>query len=188
MEMGQKMEEALGRGDKVLHWFEADVSKPDEMAHLPLRFKHEGYDMVMANWLLDHAGSMEVLDGMLRSVATYLKPGGRFIGTRVFNSPKAPAAISGKYGISFKDFDEIPGGMAYRYELHIDPPIQYDAASMEATYKLAKVAELHAKYGLEDTQVEPNENASCIRSDPGYWKSFLDEPYMAIVKARKKLY
>ncbi|KUI73207.1 Sarcosine/dimethylglycine N-methyltransferase [Cytospora mali] len=187
MRVGQKIEEALGRGDKVLRWFEADVSKPDELARLPLRFKEEGYDMVMANWLFDHAGNMEKLDGMFRSVVAYLKPGGRFIGTRAFNTPRAPAATSGKYGFIYKDFEDIPGGMAYRYILHVDPPVQYDTASMEATYNPAKVDELHAKYGLEDTQIEPYENSSLVRSDPDYWRLFLDQPSMAIVKARKKL-
>ncbi|ROV95972.1 hypothetical protein VMCG_07973 [Cytospora schulzeri] len=188
MHMGQKIEESLGRGNKVLRWFEADVSKPEELARVPLRFKEEGYDMVMSNWLFDHAGDMAMLDGMLRSIVAYLKPGGRFIGTRAFNTPRAPAMTSSKYGATFKDFEEIPGGLAYRYVLHMDPPVQYDAASMEATYNPAKMDELHAKYGLEDTQIEPYGNASWIRSDPDYWKLFLDQPSIAIVKARKKLH
>ncbi|KAK7742381.1 hypothetical protein SLS53_004526 [Cytospora paraplurivora] len=185
MHEGQNIEESLGRGDDVLRWFEADVSKPDELACIPLRFKEEGYDMVMANWLFDHAGNMEMLDGMFRSATQYLKPGGRFIGTRVMNTPQAPGATSGKYGCSYKDFEKIPGGLAYRYVIHIDPPVQYDASSMEATYNPAKVDELHAKYGLEGTRIELPENASWIGSDPEYWKLFLDQPYMAIVTARK---
>lgn len=186
MQIGRRTEESLGRGGEIIHWVEADVSKPDELARAPLRFKEEGYDMVMANWLFDHAGSMEMLDGMFRSVVAYLKPGGRFIGTRVFNTPRAPSITSGKYGATYKDFEKIPGGLAYRYILHMDPPVQYDAASMEATYNPGRVNEFHAKYGLEDTQVEPYENASWARSDPEYWKLFLDQPFMAVVKARKK--
>lgn len=38
--------------------------------------------------------------------------------------------------------------------LHMDQPVQYDVASMEATYNPTKVDELHGKHGLEDTQVE----------------------------------
>lgn len=147
MRTGQEIEESSGRGDKVVRWFEADLSKPHELAHVPLRFKEAGYDLVMANWLFDHAGNMEILDGMFQSVVAYLKPGGRYIGTRAFNTPRAPAIVSGMYGATYKNFEEIPGGLAYRYILHMDPPVQYDAASMEVTYDPAKVDEWHAKYG-----------------------------------------
>lgn len=77
MSAGQKIEESLGRSTKVLQWFEADVSRSEDLARLQLRFKDEGYDIVMANWLFDHAASMDVLDGMMRSCVAYLKPGGR---------------------------------------------------------------------------------------------------------------
>lgn len=187
MDVGKQIEDSLGRGDKVLQYFEADVSRPDELARLPLRFKEEGYDLVMANWLLDHASNAEVLDGMLRSITAYLKPGGYFIGTRVFNNPRAASAVSGKHGVTFRDFEEVPGGLSYRYVVHIDPPVQFDAGSMEVTYDPAKMHDLHAGYGLVNTEIEPYENASWIRSDPDYWKLFLEEPHMAIVKARKKL-
>ena len=98
MQAGQKIEKSLGRGEEVIHWIEGDASKPESLARLPLRFKEEGYDMVTANWLFDHAGSMDTLDGMFRSVVAYLKPGGRFVGTRVIHGHASPAATTGKYG------------------------------------------------------------------------------------------
>ncbi|KAK2599574.1 hypothetical protein N8I77_011315 [Diaporthe amygdali] len=186
MQAGQKIEESLGRGDKVIHWFEGDVSKPESLATVPLRFKEEGYDMVMANWLFDHAGSMDILDGMFRSVVAYLKPGGRFVGTRVIHGHTSPAATTGKYGYIYEDFEEIPGGMAYRYTLHVKPPVQYDGASMEVTYDPALISEFHAKYGLVDTELEPSESASCLQEDPEYWSLFIERPSMAVVKSKKK--
>jgi hypothetical protein len=144
--------------------------------------------MVTANWLFDHAESMAVLDGMMRCAVAYLKPGGRFVGTRALHGPTAPAATTGRYGYVYEDFEEIPGGVAYRYTLHVDPePVSYDGASMEVTYEPALIAGFHSRYGLEETEMEPAESAACVREDPEYWGLFVERPSMAVVKARKKL-
>lgn len=185
MQVGKEIESSLGRSEDVIHWIEGDASKPQSLAALPLRFKDEGYDMVMANWLLDHVHSMDTLDGMFRSVAAYLKPGGRFVGIRVIDHA-SPAATSGKYGFIYKDVEEIPNGMAYRYTLYTDPPVTCDGGSMEVTYNRALINNFHAKYGLVDTELVPLDSASCIREDPEYWKLLIDAPSMAIVKATKK--
>lgn len=66
-----------GRHDRI-RWLEADVSKP--LGHLPLL--RDSYDMAMANWVFDHAGTIEGLEGMWGNVRAYLKPGGRFVGVR----------------------------------------------------------------------------------------------------------
>lgn len=186
MQAGKEIEKSAGRSEDVIHWYEADASKPETLTGQPLRFKEEGYDMVMANWLFDHAGSMDTLDGMFRSVVAYLKPGGRFVGTRVINGHTSPAATTGKYGYTYKDFEDIPDGVAYRYVLHVTPPVAYDGASMRVTYAPALISEFHAKYGLEDTELEPFESAQCLRDDPDYWNLFIASPSMAVVKARKK--
>ncbi|KAJ4423901.1 hypothetical protein N0V82_001487 [Gnomoniopsis sp. IMI 355080] len=185
MRTGEKIEQSLGRGDSIVRWFEADVSKPDEVARLPLRFKEEGYDIVMGNWIFDHASNMEMLDGMFQSIVAYLKPGGLFVGTRVFNTPRAPATSNPKYGAVYKDIAEIPGGMFFRYVVNVDPPATFDAATMEATYNPSKVEETHARYGLVDTKIVPWEDTDCVKTDPEFWKEFLELPNLAVVTARK---
>ncbi|CAN8100477.1 unnamed protein product [Discula destructiva] len=185
MQLGKNIEESLGRGPDTLQWFEADVSRPEILSRLPLRYKTDGYDMVMANWLFDHAGSTEVLDGMMQSCVKYLKPGGRFIGTRILNGPGTPAASDGKYGVTYNNLVDIPGGVSFRYKVHVDHPVEFEAASMAVTYDPKKINEFHSRYGLEDTQFEPFESASWIRSDPDYWKLFTDCPNFAVVKAKK---
>lgn len=42
-----------------------------------------GYDVVMANWVFDHATSMADLKAMWENIAANLNPGGRFLGVRV---------------------------------------------------------------------------------------------------------
>lgn len=62
LELGIEMEAKLGREGKI-RWFEADATKA--LHHLPLI--PGGYDIVMCNWLFDHATNAEV--GSHRDVA-----------------------------------------------------------------------------------------------------------------------
>jgi toxoflavin synthase len=187
MKMGQEIEERLGRGaNQTLKWFEADVSSLEDMAGLPLRYKEQGYDIVMANWLFQHAGSDEVLDRMMKSCVAYLKPGGLFIGTRLLNhGARAPAWMDGKYGISVKNLVDIPGGAAFQLVIHVDPPSEIEGASLDLSSDLSKIPEFNSRYGLEDTEVQPLGCASWIKSDPGYWKLLTENPGFAVVKAKK---
>ncbi|KAI0872668.1 S-adenosyl-L-methionine-dependent methyltransferase [Hypoxylon argillaceum] len=176
MLVGQEAEASLNRD--VIRWFEADISKP--LDHLPLRPQ---YDIVMAHWPLDHADSMAVLEGMLQNITSYLKPGGRFFGVRCCD-PRAPAMVSGELGVVFKDFEEIPGGLKFRYAFN-DFGSDIEATSMEATYSGS--TEIYEKFGLVDVQTEPYENAQVVKENPKMWESFLKQPGLAMVKATKKL-
>lgn len=55
LEVGIEIEQKLGREGKI-RWFEADAAKA--MHNLPLM--PDGYDIVMCNWLFDHAESDKV--------------------------------------------------------------------------------------------------------------------------------
>lgn len=60
-----------------IRWFTADVSKPlddenNHNGHLLDAAIRESYDLVMANWVFDHARSIAELEGMWRWVPTYL--------------------------------------------------------------------------------------------------------------------
>ena len=56
LEVGIEIEQKLGREGRI-RWFEADAAKA--MHHLPLM--PDGYDVVMCNWLFDHAETDEVI-------------------------------------------------------------------------------------------------------------------------------
>ncbi|KAI1281105.1 S-adenosyl-L-methionine-dependent methyltransferase [Xylaria sp. FL0933] len=176
MREGQKAEAALNR--HVMRWFDGDISK--SLDHLPLK---PHYDIVMANWPLDHSDNMAVLEGMLSNIEKYLKPGGRFLGVRCGN-PRAAAMQTGELGVIFKDFEDIPGGVKYRFAFNSS---QSDlmASSMEATYSGSTV--IYEKFGLVDVEIEPYENAPVVKENPELWESFLQDPGAAMVKARKRL-
>ncbi|KAI0508350.1 S-adenosyl-L-methionine-dependent methyltransferase [Xylaria bambusicola] len=176
MREGQNIEATLNRD--VMRWFEADISQP--LDHLPLKPQ---YDIVMANWPFDHVENMDVLEGMFRNIEKYLKPGGRFLGARTCN-PRVPEMIKGSLGAKYANFEDIPGGVRYRFSLD---SFESDivASSMEATYSGS--TEIYEKFGLVDIQVEPYENAKVVKEHPKLWEAYLQEPGMAMVKATKKI-
>ncbi|KAF7513071.1 hypothetical protein GJ744_011337 [Endocarpon pusillum] len=179
LKIGLEIEKSLGR-ENTIRFFEADVSKP--LSHLPL---HEnGYDVVMANWIFSHAGSMEVLEGMFRNVVGYLKPGGRFVSVRDAD-PNSPAVENGKYGATYKCVKDIPGGSKYLLVLHCTRPIEFEGASLEIIYSGS--TEMHERFGLTDVEVVPSESTEVIQKDPEFWKLFLERPSFAVVKATKEM-
>lgn len=175
MRVGQDLEASLDRSK--INWYEGDATKP--LDHLPL----QQYDLVMVNWLLDHAANQECLEAMWQNATSNLKSGGRFVGVRS-GKPRAPAFRSGKYGSMYKDIEPVPGGVKVHCTMSIDPPFEFGAVLMEASYSGS--TDMHSKYGLEDIQIEPFENAECIGQDPEFWAHYLEDPPMVVVKARKR--
>ncbi|KAI4865715.1 methyltransferase-like protein [Hypoxylon rubiginosum] len=161
-----------------VRWFVADVSQP--LDHLPLR----DYDLVMANWVFDHANSVAELEGMWRNVVSRLRSGGRFVGVRS-GDPRSPAVADGaaRYGVTYKGFEDAPDGVKFRYMIHLDPPLEFEASSMEVSYSGSTA--MHEKFGLRHVQTEPYENAEVVQADREFWKAFLDQPSLVVVKARK---
>lgn len=176
MNIGKELEAAQGRDG--INWYEADVSKP--LSHLPLG----SYDIVMANWIFDHAASVEDLEGMWRNIAAHLKPGGRFVGVRCAD-PECPALAGGKYGSKYSDVEEIPGGIKARVTLAVNPPMEFESTSMKVNYSGS--TELHEKYGMENVEVMPYLDTEVVAKDYEFWKEFLDRPGMAVVRARKRI-
>ncbi|KAI0381617.1 methyltransferase-like protein [Hypomontagnella monticulosa] len=175
----EMMEQGKNRkyGDRI-NWYEGDISK--SLTHLPLKT----YDLVLVNWAMDHAASLAALEGMWANVAAYLKPGGRFVGTRS-GDPYSPVAKDFTYGMRYKNHQPIPGGVRFRYETNGTPPLDIEAASMETSYSGS--TELPTKYGLVDFETEPYENAEAVKKDPEFWKPFLENPIVIVMKAKRGL-
>lgn len=176
LRVAEAEEKKLGRTGKI-RCFEADVTKPID--HLDLRPQ---YDLVMSNFCFDHATTRSELEAMWCNAISHLKPGGRFVGARVGNM-KSKAATEGKYGVTYKDFQDIPGGVRYRYRINIKEPVEFEACSLALSYEGG--TEMHRQFGLVDYEEVPYTSAKTIRENTLFWKSFLDDPSMAVVKATK---
>jgi hypothetical protein len=138
----------------------------------------------MANWIFSFAHSMEVLEGMFRTVVGYLKLGGRFVGVRDAD-PRSPALENDKYGGTCKWVKDFPGGVQYLCVLQLAPPIEFEGASLEVI--CSGPTEMHERFGLTDVEVVPYESAEVVQKDPDFWKLFLERPSLAVVKAVKKM-
>lgn len=195
---GREIEEARrlgpwqgGRGR--IRWFEADAARP-LAEQIPVTSSDgdgegllaEGYDVVMANWVFDHATSVAELEGMWANVAAHLKPGGggRFLGIRVQNvHARHVEPGEAKYGVAFSGIERIPGGWRYRVECRTQPPVSFEATSMEETCSL--IDDIPRRLGLVDiATVDPRET-EVVKSDPEFWEEFVKEPSCCVVVARK---
>jgi SAM-dependent methyltransferase len=184
MRVGADIEASLAREGRI-RWFEADLSRP-VAEQLPQGedggLRPGGYDIVMANWLFDHATSVEELRGMWANVVGLMKPGGWFLGVRV-QSVWAEYMREGKYGATFAEIGEIPGGVKYVCGCRTQPPFEFGCTSMESTYSLAD--DIPKEMGLVDFQVVPPAETEVVKGDLEYWEDFLKEPNLAVVTARK---
>ncbi|KAK4451078.1 Ubiquinone/menaquinone biosynthesis C-methyltransferase UbiE [Podospora aff. communis PSN243] len=181
MKVGQDIEVSLGRGDKI-KWVAADLGRPLGEQDAAKELKSEGYDIVMANWLFDHATSVEDLKAMWGNVVANLKPGGRFLGVRVKNV-HTEFMTYGKYGASFSEIVEIPGGYGYNCNCLTQPPFSFGCTSMADSYTLAN--EIPKGLGLVDFEVLKPEDTDVAKGDPEFWKDFVADPNLAVVTARK---
>ncbi|KFA62964.1 hypothetical protein S40285_08912 [Stachybotrys chlorohalonatus IBT 40285] len=184
LKVAQEAEKSLGRTDRI-RFYEADVSK--SLDHLPL---DQQYDIVMANWVFDHAGSVEILEGMWRNIATYLKPGGKFLGIRVANLhsgniTQLNIAGTDKYGTTFKGLEAIPGGVKYKVVVLTDPAFDFEGTSMDISSSGSM--DLHHKYGLTDIETISYEETEVVKADLDFWNVFLQNPFFTVVKAKKQV-
>ncbi|KAK0622295.1 S-adenosyl-L-methionine-dependent methyltransferase [Immersiella caudata] len=181
MKVGQDIEVSLGRGDRI-RWIAADLASPLGDQDAGKALKAEGYDIVMANWLFDHATSVEDLKAMWGNVVAYLKSGGKFLGVRV-RSIHAEYMTYGKYGASFSEVEEIPGGLAYSCNCLTQPPFSFACTSMTESRLLTD--ETPKRLGLVDFETLKPEETDVVRGDLEFWKDFVADPNLAVVVARK---
>ncbi|KAF7906437.1 hypothetical protein EAF00_000716 [Botryotinia globosa] len=176
LQAGQEIEASLGR-DKI-KWLEADLTQP-----LGNLLEGRQYDLVMANWVFDHAPSEKALEQMWANVVANLKPGGRFVGVRS-GDPRGIVPTTGKYGLRYKDIEDIPGGVKMRYVLELESPLEFEATLMEVSYSGS--TKMHEAFGLEDIRTERPEDTEVVKNDREYWGMFLENPGFAVVSARKR--
>lgn len=176
MRAGQEVEKSLGRD--AIFWHVGDITR--SLTHLPLR---PSYDLVLVGWTFDHAHDLAEYEGMWCNAALYLKPGGRFVGVRV-GDPRGPP-WDGRYGNQTSAFEETADGLNYRYTLLVDPPLEFEASSINLS--MAGSTELPEKYGFTDFSSVNPEDMSVVKADPGFWKPFVDSPGFVAFQAKKRL-
>ena len=178
LQVGQSIEAQLNRPDKI-RWHVGDATKP--FSHLPL--DSSGYDIVMANWVFDHATTPTELHDMWENVSLHTKPGGKLVNIRVTNF-RSPVVTTGKYGVHFEDVEEIPGGVRYMVHYHTQPPFSHEGTSIEESSSLSTA--LAEKYGFEDVIVLPPSEMEVVKGDPEFYQMYVEDPNYVVLTARKK--
>ena len=173
LDMGKATESKLGREGRI-RWFVGDMTKP--LDHLPLERQ---YDIVMVNWTFDHAETIDELEMMWQNTADYTKKGGKLISIRMAN-PNAEAGKTGKYGCSFSDVGEIPGGLKYTYTAHVTPPFSCPATTMGESLSFEKSKLMAGRYGFDDFKKVPEVDMQVYKGDPQFWKVHADDPGMKL--------
>jgi len=181
MRAGQDVEVQLGRQGSI-RWFVADVTRPLSEQVKDGDLQPEGYDVVMANWVFDHATCIADLTSMWENVIAGLKPGGRFIGVRA-KSVRAEYMTYGKYGVTFLEVEEIPQGLKYKVGCLTQPPFSFEATSMESSYSLSD--DIAHERGLVDFQVIRPEETELVQNDSEFWQDYIKDPNFVVVVAKK---
>ncbi|RCI10200.1 hypothetical protein L249_8683 [Ophiocordyceps polyrhachis-furcata BCC 54312] len=171
-----------GDGERI-RWCLADATKPLPQ-QCQLTSPDGKYDIVMGNWLLDSAVKSEQdFEPLWRNIIDCIKPGGKFVGVRSRYPGFCGKAGRVKYGLTWADIKDIPGGWRYRVMVHVDPPFTLEATTMRDSATLAN--EVPTRLGLADFEAVPIEETEVYKADPDYWTVMREEPMLAVVVARK---
>jgi len=187
MEIGKSIETSLGREGKIA-WHVADVSKPLPDQELSHEIRKPGeYDVVMANWVFDHAATVDDLKGMWANVALYLKPGGLFLGIRVSQKGFQVEYMTkgnAKYGVTFSDVKEIEGGVRYQVTfVATGQVVEFEATSMRDSYTL--LDEVPKEVGIIELEVLKHEEMEVVKANKEFWEEYSEAPFFVVVKGKK---
>ena len=182
LQLGKDVEAKAGRQDSPIRWLLADASKPLEAQGVGVLPPGQ-YDVVMANWVFDHAHSLEDLQGMWQNIAVSLKPGGKFLGVRVVSSGQPPEPVIEAYGLRLDEIEEIPGGMKCRVVIKTEPPFSFGATMMEDSYKM--INSVPIKLGFTNFETIPAADMDVVKENPEFWKRHLEDPLFAVITADK---
>ena len=143
------------------------------------------FDLAVAEWLLDYADTLEMLRQMCRSLASVVKPGGRFIHLggcfdSIFNHPETFPF----YGIELEILNSGGDGSRCRWTVSADG----ESVSAENTMwtPATITTELEAA-GFTDVQWPAAEiGAKGIETmGQDYWLEYLKHPYHAVTTATR---
>ncbi|KAK5651674.1 hypothetical protein OQA88_11740 [Cercophora sp. LCS_1] len=183
MQIGRDIE-AQNPGKSRIRWLLGDATRP--MVDQGVDILPPGqYDIVMANWIFDHAHTVDDLTAMWTNICTNLKVGGKFIGIRAV----APGIFAehnvklGKYGCLRSDIKKIPGGIACNATLLTKPPFTVGVTLMEDSYGLKD--EIPRRMGMVYFRTVPDIESDVVKRNLEFWQDHLDEPEFAVVTARK---
>ena len=143
----------------------------------------ETFDVVTASYLLNYAKTEEQLAAMCRTIATALKPGGRFV--TVNNNPsQSPRRFEATrpYGFVKSVAGELSPGTPITYTVFLES----ESFSFVNYYLSPAVHDRSLEAaGLRDIEWLQPRLSPEWRGDPGYWNAFFDDPSVVFLRCQK---
>lgn len=174
--------EVKNSAESRIRWFVGDATR--SLVEQGVNILSYGqYDLTMANWVFDHAYTVEDLKGMQKNIALSLKPRGKFIGVRAC----APGCFAdynmktGKYGCLRSEIKDIPGGFRCTSTLLTKQPFSAGCTLMDDSYKL--IDSIPRQFGMTNIEKLPEEMTDIVKADPQFWKEQVDKPHFAAIIA-----
>ena len=163
----------------------ADCSKPLD----DLGLDKGSFDLVLAMWLLNYAPSREDMKGMWENIATYLKPGGKFVGILQNHDTVHPACMRDKmeeYGARETDFEELGNGDGWKGHVEFDtqPKVEFDCFVLKGSVVEGTAQEAGMK-GLRYVRAGEEVKAFVEGKSDKWWRELLDEYPNQVIVAEK---
>ena len=164
------------RADR-LEYYVGDVGKPDVLRNLNLSDRK--FDLVHGAWLLDYAATSAELAAMWRTIASALKPGGRFVGVipniidPIFGSDLS--SHGEKYGIVYELVEKVENGHKSLVRSLTDPPVEFDNYVLNERGLYEKCAREAGMEGVTFEHVAPGEKGE-TEFPNGFWDEYLRRP------------
>jgi toxoflavin synthase len=178
--VGQAMEANRPDSSPRITFYVADCTEP--LDHLGLAM--ESFDRVMGNWLFNYAANRAELAGMWHNVATYLKPGGKYIGLQGNMYVEDHLRWDAKYGLKCTVSGEFENGLKFHIEASTEPKVEFDVYALkprlyeEVPVELGMREVTYREPSLQDLPDVAGENME-------FWKDFLESPYCVVGTALK---
>ena len=167
-------------GSERIEFHVADCAAP--LDHLGL--EPGSFDLVMGNWLFNYASNRAELEGMWRNVATYLKPGAKFVGLKPSADDEDNSKLDFNYGIRYTVIEKVEDGLKVHVEANTEPKVEFEGYLLEARLyedvpvEVGMQEVMHHKPSAEDLP-------DVAQQDMGFWKGFLENPYCILGTAVK---
>lgn len=122
VEVGQVWEERVSPGAPRIEFHVADCMEP--LDHLG--FEPGSFDLVMGNYLFNYSSTRKQLVAMWRNVATYLKPGGKFIGLLPTFDVQAHVKRDSWNGMTYQKLEQLEESTKVHLTAHCKPKVEFD--------------------------------------------------------------
>ena len=171
--------------DAGFELFHADCSQSLDR----LALKKGSFDLVLAMWLLNYPESREHIAGMWHNIATYMKPGGRFVGIIQNHDVVHPRSMQGKldvYGAQETNVEPLPSGdgVKMHVEFATEPKVEFDGYVMKAEI-LEGEAEKAGLSDLRYVRAGAEVKGEIEGKSEEWWNELLDEYPNQLIIATK---